>query len=438
MPRLVKLQEFDRTPIPIDELVRDGRLDIYPGTAGQDLFELQVRREATYVQARGWIGTIPLNDALTLHVVPRVPIGNLTRLLQLSRAVPKLLVQAMRGYERTGEFYPSLLNLYTEAMCTALDQIVQQGYFKEYQRREAVTSVPRGRILVGATMHAAGPRNKDHVAAVSWYQRSIDNAVNRCLLFAVHKLAAYNQQAEEVLAPAERREIARRINLCAHQLQGVTLDQSAGFLSDPIVLGTAALPQVRGHYRPALDVALTIILGRGVSIDVPGETVRLPSLLIDMSSVFENYVRNVLIAAARRDGWTGRVLDGNFAPGQKRLLEGGVGITANPDVVVAQRDSSNARYPVVLEVKYKPAKDRPDRKDLNQALAYGMSYRSDHIVLVQPRDPVGRVAGLSLLGTLMGSQVWMYVFDTASSELEAEEHRFSNTVRSLIGHVETR
>jgi hypothetical protein len=50
--------------------------------------------------------------------------------------------------------------------------------------------------------------------------------------------------------------------------------------------------------------------------------------------------------------------------------DGGVRIDVQPDILVYS-GALQRGAPVVLEVKYKPAGPRPDRPDLEQALAYG-------------------------------------------------------------------
>ena len=162
--------------------------------------------------------------------------------------------------------------------------------------------------------------------------------------------------------------------------------------------------------------------------------VEMPSLLIKMSDVFEAYLRNVLARAATAAGWDLRVLDGNkHAPAgaaKKNLLDSGVAHAATPDIVLTGGTTRQPDHRLLIEVKYKPAKPTVDRDDLNQTLAYGVSYRTPEVVVAQPRAGGSAVAGLRPLGTLAGMNVSLYVFDLDAADLEDEERRFVQAVRA--------
>lgn len=61
-----------------------------------------------------------------------------------------------RRYAQAGTIYPSLVAMYADALSRALDHIHTHGLLREYERREMVTSMPHGRILVGQAMQGAG------------------------------------------------------------------------------------------------------------------------------------------------------------------------------------------------------------------------------------------------------------------------------------------
>ncbi len=435
MPKLIPLKEFHWDEVSHEDLVVDGRLDIYPWVDKSDFFVLRTTSKKTEIQARGWVGIIPLNDNVTLDVTPRVDVvGNLSRFMEVSGESPTYLTQAIRGYARAGTLYPSLVTLYTEALHRAVNEVVSQGLLKEYRRRESVSSMPHGRIMVGPSIQRSIARGRSHELTISWFQRSVDNAANRCLLYATHRLSAYARTYGHSIGESDRRKVARQLNQCTQLLNGVKLDSNRGFLDDPIVQGLTTLPALRGYYRPALDLALTIVGGNALSMDQPGESVRLPSLLISMGGVFEAYLRKVLYRAGQVRGWPVDVLDGNRKPGAKNLLDEGSAITieANPDIVLAAGPRTATTYPAILEVKYKPAKSRPKRGDLDQTLAYGASYRAKHVVVLQPRHPSGVPAGMHRIGSLAGMGVWMYVFDMGASDIVKEESNMADEIAKLF------
>ena len=199
-------------------------------------------------------------------------------------------------------------------------------------------------------------------------------------------------------------------------------------------LHSCAIPFVQPIVGSAQNLPLAIIGGKAVALEDADIGVEMPSLLIKMSEVFEAYLRNVLTAAAMVDPWGVRVLDGNkHAPAgaaKKNLLDSGVAHEATPDIVLTAGPTRQPDHRLLIEVKYKPAKSTVDRDDLNQTLAYGVSYRTPEVVVVQPRAGGSAIAGLRPLGSLAGMNVSLYVFDLDAADLLAEEQRFVDAVRA--------
>jgi len=117
----------------------------------------------------------------------------------------------------------------------------------------------------------------------------------------------------------------------------------------------------------------------------------------------------------------------------KQLFDiGSVNTSATPDVVLAAGSRRSPTFRVIVEVKYKPATERPDRDDLNQVITYGTSYRCPHLVIVQPQSPrpVGPT-GLRQLGVIDGRTVWQYVYNLGASHLLEAEAKFAVAVEHL-------
>src|SRR5262249_45193165 len=128
-------------------------------------------------------------------------------------------------------------------------------------------------------------------------------------------------------------------------------------------------------FKRALRLARLIVSGEGVELPIGGSDVALPSFLVNMESVFEEYVRHV----AQRQFMDLEVLNGNDE-GAKPLFDDRRSPPANPDVVVRQLTGDHA---LVLEAKYKTAENRDD---INQVLGYALSYRLPRIVIVLPAE----------------------------------------------------
>jgi len=439
MPLTEPFEEFETKTVPAELMVRDGQLDIYPGVHKQDLFAIRYTEKGLQLQARGFIGVIPINDRLTMEVRPRFTVANLNRLVDISSVPPKLLRDAIRTYGRSGVIYPSLITFYASALERAVSEVKSRGLLRTYEWREEVSSSPRGKILVGKTLTAAVAHGIPNKAAFGWHERTIDIPANRALLYAVHRLAGHNRRAGRDGREADYRQVARRLNRCQQQLAGVTLDTTGGFLNDPLVTGAASIPSVRSYYRPAIDLAQAIIEGQAVDIQSQAGNLRLPSLLLDMGTIFEAYLRNTLKRAATTSGWPVRILDGNRGgpTGARKanlLDDGPIKFEATPDIVIADGTDRIRRNLCVLEVKYKPANEggRPEREDLNQTLAYGISYGATSVVIAQPCQRK-QISGLKPLGALRGMQIYSYLYDLSAGDLAQEERKFAREILRVTG-----
>jgi len=374
------------------------------------------------MQAQGFIGLIPVNDRLTLEVVPRVPLANLSRILQVSGAAPIALVHALRVYQTEGAMYPSLASVYARGLRSAVETIVDRGFLKEYERVDEVTSLPRGRIDMKTTMQRLTSRGVRHQVAITRWRRTVDQPVNRCLLYAAWRLSQYADEVSASIPLRHRRQLQLDLNYVANQFQGVRLDLSEHFLTDDLVTGRRKLPSLRSYYLPALDLAVAVIGKQAILLERSGNHLELPSLIVNLSAAFEAYVRRAATSASANSTQDLEVLDGNLgapAGGRGRLFHSGADVVATPDVVY--RDRRDGTVPLLLEVKYKPAESELNRDDLNQAISYALAYRSPSIVLVQPRGDTSLLpTGLSQLGRVASVTVWRYVIDLSADLLEGE------------------
>jgi 5-methylcytosine-specific restriction enzyme subunit McrC len=133
------------------------------------------------------------------------------------------------------------------------------------------------------------------------------------------------------------------------------------------------------------------------------------------------YLRRVLQAFANEQI---AVHDGN-AEGKKPLYDDRADPPAQPDIVLLRRDTNQH---VIVEVKYK---DKPDRGDVNQAISYALTYRSNRVVLVHQRGP-GANAGLRRLGIINNIAVDAYAYDLGRVDIDAEETAFADSLLAML------
>jgi 5-methylcytosine-specific restriction endonuclease McrBC regulatory subunit McrC len=191
------------------------------------------------------------------------------------------------------------------------------------------------------------------------------------------------------------------------------------------------MPPIRDYYQDALYLAMALISEQSVRFREEGE-LTLPSLLLDMDVLFEDYVREVLRRQLHQLPGAYRAWDGNQAPpagGQKMLFDEQPSESASPDVVI--RSESDQSPVVIVEVKYKPLGKTPQRDDINQVIAYGASYRARAVVLAQPTKDSAE-AGLHRLGTLGPLSVYSYGVDLGAQHLADVETAFARDMHRLL------
>ena len=427
------VREFEHIAIPADAVLRDGRLDVFASVVKRGLFTVTPQDGPLNLQAGGWIGVIPLNHKVTIDVRPRVPLANLSRILRISGTVPVDIEDTTKRYADEPELFPSLIDIYANAMSRYVEVLRLRGFHREYARRESATSFPRGRILMGPTANTLASRGIAHKVVASWFDRTSDVPANQCIKYCLFLLAKLHISTRPTGMASRGDVVLRKLNEAFRDFDGVTLDPGLSFLDDPLVRGVRPLPRVRSYYRGPLDLSMAVIRQHAVSLDIIGDQLELPSIIIRMSDAFESYLRNVLQGVEQRERWGLRVLDGKVGGmdgGSKPLLDDGLKVAAQPDIVMA---TPNGEYPLVIEVKYRPANEYK-RDDLNQAIAYGASYKCPAVVVAQPCGYKPKpLPGLHFLGTAGGMKVFQYAFNLDSSDLHSEENAFAHVIRMACG-----
>ena len=440
-------QEFIEVSLA-DVLGPDGTLKLNPEVQGKGYFDVRLRRGGTLgIQARGWVGMIPLTDSVVVHVKPRAPVANLTRMADIAGS-PTTALTIARTYAPSQEWNDSFADMYASALAQHLEQMGTRGLYRTYERREGSSSFPHGRIQMAATVSRHAARGVNHAAHFTWFERTPDNPLNQCIKYAIWFMVQRYIRRRPIFSSARRvhRELVAHFAL----LDGVTLDHGKRFLTDPLVVGQRPLPPLRGYYRDALDLSLAIIGQEGLLLDHPSGSLKLPSLILNMDTLFETYVRRVLQLRAVEDAWPTKVKDGNIdghlplyssrgvlaslhVDGQP-IPEVATGLKnppfATPDIVLTLPGGST---PLVVEVKNRPIEGSglSKRDDVNQAVTYAVRYKTDRALLVSPRS-TGHAGGLHLLGDIGGVAVFQYRYDLAAADLPGEDSRFGRAVAALL------
>jgi 5-methylcytosine-specific restriction enzyme subunit McrC len=426
-------EEQGEIPIPLDCVFRGNALDIYPDVLNQNFFRLHLKSDRIIFQAAGFLGLIPLNDKVAIEVRSRVPIGNLERILHVaSPYAAKVLPLHKRSFGFAESPTPSLIDLLSIRLLELVDQLRSEGQHYEYENKTSRGEMPHGRIMPFASASYRARTGAQVDVIYSAFERSYDTAPNRCLRMALRKLRDIYRGMRN--RPGAR-SIASRLARAEENFSHAKVDYALRFLTSPSVIDPTRLAESKQAYSPAIDLAKSILSMKGINVRSRDREMVLPSVLINMEDVFEQYFRTFTKLELIRNGFF--VLDGNAsAPsGASRPLFDPVdGISkearAKPDVVI-NRSSVPGITELIIDAKYKPPGTQPEREDLNQLLVYSVVYRCGRVALAYPRRKVSE-APVQKVGTISGVEIFKILVDLNAADLAGEEANVSRAVRNIL------
>ena len=425
---IVDVEEYGQIDIATELWVGDGHKAVFNSEIdSRNVLRPSFVKGILRLHATSYVGVIPINDRVVVRVKPRVPIANLTRMV-VDTGHNVIALTALREYSGSGPADDWAMALYAAALLDHVDGLLLDGLLRTYERREDEGHFPHGRMEMARTMQRFAARGVPNKASYSWHERTIDNAANRCVKAAME--AVYEYLAKKPSPKPKDRTMLARLAGQFPAFDEVSGDRDLRFLDDPLVLGVTPLPDPRSYYKPVLELAVLIVRGIGIALDLGGSDVQMGSLLIDTNQLFENFVRVSLVRRAAAERWPVAVLDGNGA-GKVDLYDipdplpapqgipmaavasGGAGL-AQPDIVF--RDLSG-KFALVAEVKNTDkAKNSslPDRTEVHQAVTYALRYGLAFTVLVHPW--VKGATGLVYIGRIRSIDVWDYRLDLSSDD----------------------
>lgn len=426
--RVLQASEHATLPLPPELVLPNGKLDIHDDV----LKYLQVlfKGGAPFIQLGRYVGYIPLNDVWAINVTPRVPIGNMERLMGIVTGYkPVVLAKHLRSFSTTAEMPVSLVDLMAEQILAIFQRIWRDGLIARYERRERIGSSPVGKVRAfDSALHTQ--RGGRPIAVSSSFERTADYGPNRMLRLGVeHLMRRLLALPPELVSPKRLTSLRRTLRGLDH----ITPARPSEVSPEAVASYLTSLPQYHEHYVDALLLAELIIRGQGLAIrDADGETV-FRTILVDMERIFEDYARQLLARHFEQSG-SMRVLNGNLggAGGAKVLAYETLGPGAKnadmtPDIVLQEGATTH----LVTDAKYKPNMGSPDRPDLNQILGYSLRYRCAKVMLLYPIRPEG-AGPVRFVGAIGETEIYTGHIDLASADIEREERLFCVAVQELV------
>lgn len=431
-PTVLVVNEHEEIELPQTLLAEGGIVHAFSEALEKDYFTIRSKKGRLVLQAGGYVGVIPINGNLLLDIRPKVPLGNLERVLLHSESGLQQFKKGKRKYS-TSKFSPKAVSdfLWSEFLEQA-ELVHELGLLKVYTESTGAVAVPKGRIFPfqSALISQISGRPK---AQCAWQSKTANTGPNRLIKYLLHLLHRKSQGSPD-------KNLRRRVSFCLSQYDAIPLDLAKTFMQEKEVYDPSCIPASRDHYRNIMRISHMILSGHGVGfMESTSTAIEATSLLINMEVVLEDYIRSILRSNQELVTSGVSVHNGNKAgnDGAKQPLLKETDhtnqiqqkILATPDVVLRKNGDVGASN-IVLDVKYKSVKKLADRADINQVIAYAASYGSKSAVLVYPSSNGNH--GLMCLGAFDKTTIFQYFLDLTNLDFDAEEKRFAKAMASLF------
>ncbi|MDZ7801864.1 MAG: hypothetical protein U5K81_13885 [Trueperaceae bacterium] len=350
------------------QLAEHETLDIpeFPLGAGEELWNRYARTGAGLdiefpsprtggawrITSRGVVGAFPLRDGGGVRVVPKVPIANLLRMIEVAQDVSVRELAGQVSVASVDDLFDRLI----AALATGVRRRLRRGLLKAYVSRDDRLPYLRGRLDVRRHVRSGAHTVFD----VSFQEPSVDHHDNQVLLATL---------ARVVRSPLLRSETRASVRKALRALS-----------TDVSLVPVAAQDAVRGPYHRLrrdylrLHRLCRFLLGHSGPMVQEGTYVTTP-FLVDMPSLFETCVARGLEEALPRGLRVARHVRERLDPAGRVVF----------DVDLVLQEAWSGRPLIVLDTKYKDH-DAPSAADVQQVVAYAAALGCEEAALVYPTE----------------------------------------------------
>lgn len=408
-------EEFAPIEAPFEYLFKSNKISLYPGV--DKYFDIDYRGGRIVIAPKSYVGLIPLNSSLAIHVLPRFPIENLFGIIQRSSATLRFIEGHTRSYELLDSSSGDPLEILAVRFATLAERIIlRQGVLQRYIEVEDPSPFS-GSLDVSDTV--VKYRSRGIVYRQTWREdqlteRVVENSLIKSALIRVADYCLLSRKPEiRKLLPA----ISSAMN--ALGLVEPLHSQDRQFDDALLTRLIRALPPHQLDYGRLLWLSFTLVMRRGLAVESTGG-IQFDTFVVNLAETFEEYIRTIV-----RNGLNGhgiRVRNGNIDPlplfrNQREPL-------VKPDIYL----EIGRRCIAIIDAKYKPAIKASDRYEV---LAFCEAAQVKRAIVVSPHT-TGQSS--SMLGrTPGGIEFWGLKFDLAAPNLEQEEREFLERFRSILG-----
>ena len=412
MPEIVECDEFAELSVPVSSLLKAGELRIDDRITSNGYLAASIRGGQIVLRSTKFVGTIPLTPDISVRVRPRAPIANLSYMLVRSGVAPKAISGFARGYIPRFVGATDVEKVYGRALVAGVQAVARRGVLKEYMSAPWVASW-RGRLLASDTV-------KKHASKGIRYRHEFDHKTlspstveNTALKTAVKQVRDWYGRFERKNPTFGDANAVLRQLMSVADWDGRRPDLIRA-LGKKLRLGASH----RSYYQEPLWAAFAVLQGALPDVSSHG-MVRLDSLIVDVSIVFEAFVRRELEERLMAAGFL--VEDGNKV--STAFFTDTGKFPVQPDIIVRK----DGRVVGLLDAKYKPS---PKGEDRYQLLAFMDAMGSSVGAFICPADGVERSR---LLGTTAsGRKMFCLRYDLRAINSDRESERLARNVVSMV------
>ncbi|RCK41034.1 hypothetical protein TH30_22220 [Thalassospira profundimaris] len=412
MPNIIECREFEELSVRVSSLLQDGELQLDERITTKGYLTATMRGGQVVLRATRFVGTIPLTPGIAVRIVPRATISNLSYMLVHSGVIPSAISGFVRGYMPRFVTTNNAELIYARSLIAGVRLIARKGYMKEYLAPRFKTPW-RGRLIASDTV-------RKHASKGIRYRHEFEQSVlTPSTVQNIALKVALKQVIDWFVENDHRNPMLREARDLYHGMWHISdWEASRSDLVRQLSKKIQSLSSRFSHYRDPLWSAYLILQSALPELSFDG-FVRLESLIIDVSQVFEAFLRRELAVRLAPHGY--RVRDGNNSS-SPFFIDGG-GYSVHPDMIICQDDNIVA----VLDAKYKP---EPKETDRYEVLSFMDAMPVTLGGFVCPADGIDTSRYLGT--TASGKEMVLLRYDLAASDQDAEADRFANNVLRMI------
>ena len=309
-----------------------------------------------HLTSLGYVGAIPLEEDLVLHLHPKTDVRNIFRMIAYAY---QLDLNFYDTYYQ-GETLPDLVDTLALILAERLLQRIRRGLYREYLHKIDRLDSLRGRLDLPRFIRSDWQSNLPCVFS----EQTVDNQENQIICWTLYQLLRSQRLSPEVGSRVRKawRSLSRSVSLVS-----CSSSQCVG----------RTYNRLKSDYKP-MHLLCRFFLDHLLPAHHEGDRASL-CFLIDMSRLFERFVAEWLrVSSELRSA-------GAYLVAQERADVG-----SRPSVVfifdILLKERGSGKTLCVIDTKYK-VQEKPSNEDIFQVVTYATQQQCREAVLIYPESP---------------------------------------------------